>query len=297
MRKGWKRTWMVLGIFIGLLVVAGVVLYAMGTAALGRTNDVVAESIVVPTDAVSLARGEHLATTALCVECHGEDLSGGEDLIGDASVGTIIPPNLTGLGDSRTSADLVRAIRHAVAPDGRQLMIMPSELYVNLSAEDLGALVGYLSSLPRIGEETPGPDITFMGRVGLAAGLFGDVFPAEYIDHDQPFPEMPEITASLEYGTYLAPFCTACHAENLGGGQLDAADPMSPWAPNLTAGGHLGSWTEEDFVRTMRTGDTPEGASLDPDAMPWPLFGALDDDELDALWLYLQSRPAVADND
>lgn len=64
-----------------------------------------------------------------------------------------------------------------------------------------------------------------------AAGLFGDVFPAEYIDHSQSFPTMSEIGATQEHGAYVAQaLCTTCHGADLAGYVFN---PEAPPAPNL----------------------------------------------------------------
>jgi hypothetical protein len=63
-------------------------------------------------------------------------------------------------------------------------------------------------------------------------------------------------------------------------------------ALNLTRGGEVGFWSEEQFTDTMRTGMTPGGHPL-KDFMPWKYFGQMSDDELKAVWLYLQSLPAL----
>ena len=34
---------------------------------------------------------------------------------------------------------------------------------------------------------------------------------------------------------------------------------------------------------------TPSGHKLDPDLMPWDMFGRMTDDEFKAIWLYLRS--------
>jgi len=126
-----------------------------------------------------------------------------------------------------------------------------------------------------------------MGRVMLAAGMFGDdVFPAEFIDHNQTFPTMPEIGANSEYGAYLAQaLCTNCHGEDMAG---QVFDPEFPPAPNLTPGGELGDWSESDFVQVFRTPHTEDHG---PGNMPWENFAKFEDDELSALWLHLQSLP------
>jgi len=43
----------------------------------------------------------------------------------------------------------------------------------------------------------------------------------------------------------------------------------------------------------MRTGITPNGRQLS-DEMPWKYFGQMTNDELSAVWMYLQSLPAIA---
>jgi hypothetical protein len=66
-----------------------------------------------------------------------------------------------------------------------------------------------------------------------------------------------------------------------------------PYPANLTPDGAtgLGDWTEADFIRALREGKRPDGSSLSPQ-MPWMAFGQMNDTELKALWLYLQSVPA-----
>lgn len=39
----------------------------------------------------------------------------------------------------------------------------------------------------------------------------------------------------------------------------------------------------------MRTGVTPYGKSLDPEWMPWDIFMKMTDEELGAIWRYMQS--------
>ena len=50
-------------------------------------------------------------------------------------------------------------------------------------------------------------------------------------------------------------------------------------------------WTPEQFVTTLHTGVDPSGHALDDKQMPWPFIGRLDDDELAALYAYLNNLP------
>ncbi|MDX1438024.1 MAG: cytochrome c [Anaerolineales bacterium] len=284
--------WLGIGllVIVGILVVAVVSLSFAGNARLSKTQDIQAEAITIPTDPEALARGEKLVNT-ICAGCHGEDL-GGQPLLDDPAIGTVYAANISGLAATHSEADLVRAIRHGVDTDGRQLVIMPAEAFINFSAEDLGAIIAYLNTVPRAGADQPTPTLGLMGRILLATGQFGDIFPAEYIDHNQAFYPMPEIGANAAYGEYLARFCTACHGENLAGA-FPPNDPTSPFARNLTPGGDLGSWTEEGFIEFWHTGVTPNGRSIDTDYMPVEEFAKLGDEELRGLWLYLSSLPAL----
>ncbi|UCD42234.1 MAG: c-type cytochrome [Chloroflexota bacterium] len=289
MRKVLKWVGIGIGVLVGVVIAAAVLLYFMGGTRLSKTRQVQPLAIAIHNDEAALARGEHLVKAA-CASCHSDDLSG-TAFLADPAIGTIYAANITGLGERRTDEELVLAIRHGIGPGGRQLVIMPSESFIHFSEEDLNAVIAYLKTVPRTGEDTPEPKLAPLGQIMLAAGMFGQVFPAEYIDHDQPFNEMPEISANREYGEYLSRFCTSCHGEDLSG--KASGDPNGPFAPNLTPGGGLANWTEDDFIQTIRTGVNPYNYHLDPDFMPWKSFAKFEDEELQAIWIYLKSMPAI----
>jgi hypothetical protein len=58
---------------------------------------------------------------------------------------------------------------------------------------------------------------------------------------------------------------------------------------NLTPAG-IGKWSEADFMKALRTGVRPDGRILSA-VMPWPYTKFLTDDEIRAMWMYLQSLP------
>jgi mono/diheme cytochrome c family protein len=116
-------------------------------------------------------------------------------------------------------------------------------------------------------------------------------FPVDQIDHTNQPPAGPEPGVTVAYGEYLARTCKECHGENLNGKPFGPPGQEVP-TPNLTPGGELGSWSEQDFFNTLRTGVTPNGRQLRED-MPWKYFGKMSDDELKALWMYLRSLPAL----
>jgi len=292
MRKFLKWLGIGLGVVVGIVLLAGLILYFVGGAQLNKTRQVQPAAIVIPDDEASLARGKHMVNIS-CKSCHGDDLSGSE-LLADPMIGVVYAPNITGLGDRHTDADLVLAIRHSIGQGGRQLVAMPSDSFIYFSAEDLGAIIAYLKTIPQVGTELPGPELSIPGRILLATGMIGDISMAEVIDHNQAFTEMPEIGANLEYGAYLTGFCTGCHGSDLSGGQPPIMG--SPIAPNLTPGGGLSGWSEEDFIQTIRTGVNPHGQELNPEFMPWKSWAKFHDEELQAIWKYLESLPALSMN-
>lgn len=63
--------------------------------------------------------------------------------------------------------------------------------------------------------------------------------------------------------------------------------------PDSTTG--LGGWTSDIFIRTIRNGKyqgVQAGRDLMP-PMPWPAYSKLTDEDLEAIFAYLQTIPAV----
>jgi mono/diheme cytochrome c family protein len=298
MKRALKLIGKIVGGLIGLLVLAFVVLYIIGTVQWNRLHgkyDVPVEAITIPTDQASIARGEHIATIHICRMCHTEALSG--QSVSVPGLLTFGVPNLTsgagGVGATNTEEDWVRAIRHGVGQDGSGLVLMPSRIWYYLSDEDLGALIAYLKSLPPMDNEMPTTDLGPLGRVMLPLGLLPpEIVPnVIVIDHYAPRPVAPEPGVTVEYGKYLTSTCALCHGPDLNGQTVQFNGPPV-LTPNLTRGGEMGFWSEEDFVATLRTGVTPSGHQL-KDVMPWKYLGQMTDDEQKAVWLYLQSLPAL----
>ena len=113
------------------------------------------------------------------------------------------------------------------------------------------------------------------------------------IDHANVKPAVVTPAVTVDYGRYIAVGCTGCHGDNFSGGKIKIGPPDWPPAANLTphADGRLAKWTEEDFIRALRTAKRPDGTELNP-VMP-RAFAALDDVELKAIWMYLKTLPAA----
>ena len=89
----------------------------------------------------------------------------------------------------------------------------------------------------------------------------------------------------------MAVGCIGCHGADFSGGPIPGGPPDWPPAANLTLGGDLANWTEVGFLSAFRTGIKPSGAPFD-EIMPYQAVGQMSDDELKAMWLFLQSLPA-----
>jgi mono/diheme cytochrome c family protein len=293
LRKIFKWFGITLGGLVGLLVLAAVVLYLIGTSKLNKKYDVPVEAINVPADAQSVERGKHMATIFMCTRCHLDNL-GGEVYFEVPGMLSIPTPNLTtgegGIGTAVSDKDFVRAIRHGIGSDGQALFLMPSKAFHNMSNEDLGAVIAYLKSLPPVNNPLPQRRVELLGRLMMGAGMMPP-FAADLIDPAAPTPSAPPRGVTVEYGQYLSHICTECHGANLNGAPFGPPGQEVP-TPNLTPGGELSRWSEQDFINAMRTGVNPMGRNLNEE-MPWKSFGQMTDAELKAVWMYLQSLPAL----
>jgi cytochrome c553 len=286
-----KWTGIVLGTMLGLVVVALGVLYVASNLRLHKHYVVHVAPLAIPHDSAAIARGSHLAhAVSGCVDCHGPDLAG-TTMIDQRPFAVVSAPNITpaGLGSQLSDGDLVRAIRYGVAPDGRSLAVMPSAVYYHLSDADLAAIIAYVRSVPPATRPLKPTSYGPISRLLLVTGK-APILQAELIDTSAARPA-PAPGVTPEYGAYLASVggCQECHGPGLSGGPIPGGDPHAPPAANLTRGG-IGRWTEADFRRALREGKRPDGTTISS-FMPYRVVGNMTDDEIAALWMYLQSLP------
>ena len=99
-------------------------------------------------------------------------------------LGRLVGKNLTsgkgGIGADHTDIDIIRAIRHGVDHDGTALIVMPAEFFNKLGAEDIGAIVAYVRSVPPVDSELP--DTSLSGPLGRLFALIGDELPTRAPD-------------------------------------------------------------------------------------------------------------------
>jgi cytochrome c553 len=289
MRTFLKWLLILLAVVLGIALAAVAYLYITTGAQLTKVYDVQPAVVEIPDSPPSELDGFQQLMVSFCADCHGPGLGGqimGEE---DPMLFVISSANLTsgegGVGGTFTDEDWVRAIRHGVAEDGTPLLIMPSNYFQTLGEEDLQAIVAHIRTLPPIDNVIHEPTVGPIGRFGLLQDP--SLIPAAVIDQEAPVPSSPPPGVTLERGEYVAYICTLCHGPDFSGG------PTASSGLNLTPAGNLAHWTEADFINTIRTGTTPDGNTFDPLEMPWKQISLLSDEDLKAIWLYLQSLPPV----
>jgi mono/diheme cytochrome c family protein len=285
----------------GLLVLLGVALSAYGYACWnvqGRLNKVYpthVPGITIPGDSASITRGEHLFVVHACRDCHGRD-AGGKIVAEHPLVGRLVARNLTkgkgGLPAAWNDEDWLRTLKHGVDRQGRPLLTMPAHETTKIADAELADIIAYCKSLPPVDKRQPGQRLgpMLLAVVGLTEPVF---FPAEKIDHALLPVAARQPQATAAYGEYLTTNCTACHREDFRGGP--PLGPGYPPVPDISPTGRVGKWTEAEFMRTLRTGITPEGHRLDSTQMPWTRTRDFSDTELRAVRAFLLSLPAPPD--
>lgn len=206
------------------------------------------------------------------------------------ALGTAWAPNLTpaGIGKDYTDADWVRAIRYGLRNTGQPFVIMPSENLQHLSDEHLGQLIAYLKTLPSVEAACPKRRLTFFSSILYQLGAFGEL-PADKVDRTLQHRTAPEKAETDAYGQYLTSLyaCSMCHGTDFKGGT--SPDVESPPCPDISASSTVGQWSEEGFLKAMRSGLTPTGKALNPKFMPWQEYGRLDDVQLRAIQKFIKS--------
>ncbi|MBE7366228.1 c-type cytochrome [Ramlibacter pallidus] len=293
MGKWMKR----LGLAAGLLavLVAGAVFAGLQLAdrKMQRRVEVKVQPVAYTTDAAAVERGRYLFASRGCVDCHGAN-GGGRTFVEEADGLKIRGPNITraagGVVGGYQPQDWVRAIRHGVAPDGRPLMIMPSEDYNRFTDADLAALVAYVRSMPPAEGGAAELRLPVPVRVLYGFGAIQDA--AAKIDHALPPAQPVAEGVNVAHGAYVANMCLGCHGPQLAGGRIPGGPPDWPAASNLTPGEGtvMTRYPDADaLLRLFRTGKRHDGSEVK--VMPFNSLREMSDTDVRALHLYLRGLP------
>jgi mono/diheme cytochrome c family protein len=260
-----------------------------------------------------LARGRYLATAVSgCVACHADldweapgfpvktGTEGGGRRWDREGLPFVTAPNITPdpeTGAGRWTDDmLARAIREGIGHDGRTLFpVMPYTQYRSMSDEDVASIVVYLRTLPALKRSLPATKVPF------PVNRFIQAVPQPL---SAPVPE-PDRRNRLAYGDYLTRLgaCRDCHtpadarnrpiaALEFSGGFVMTGPYGQVASRNLTSAPSGIPYYDADlFIQVMRTGAVK--ARKIHDAMPWQIYGQQTDDDLRAIFAFLQTVPPV----
>lgn len=302
---------------IGILLV--LLCIALGYISIFLPNVGPPPDIRVEITEAKVKRGQYLANhVMLCMDCHAErdfrlfagppipgTLGAGGEKFDDSMgfPGTFISRNLTpsALGNW-TDGEIFRAITSGVSKDGTALFpVMPYNNYAQVDEEDIKAVISYLRTLDPVENVLPSskPD-----------------FPVNFLINTMPVKAnsqpMPSKQNPVDYGRYLvnAAACTDCHTRmergqfvgepfaggfefRMPGGDIIRSANITPHETGL------GAWTKEQFVNRFKiyADSSYIPHNVDPGefqtTMPWLMYADMEQEDLEAIYEYLQSLPPV----
>ncbi|UMT82087.1 c-type cytochrome [Paracidovorax citrulli] len=216
------------------------------------------------------------------------------DAAGDGTVVRHGQLDLDGVATLPAAAAIANAIRHATGVRLREVPFQTEPLRLALAGEAGAGAQSPRSTLRR------GLGWIAAGAAGIA-GLAAMAWPMKPA---LPLTDGPDASLysqqAIERGRLVAAAgdCVVCHtapggAPNAGG--LGLETPFGTiYSTNITPDEEtgIGRWSYAAFERAMRQGIHQDGRQLYP-AFPYTAFAKLSDGDLQALYGYLMSRPAV----
>lgn len=314
MKSKAKRIFLYLLAAVGLIIILLVIFVKTMLPNVGEPMDLAIEATPE-----RLERGKYLANhVAVCIDCHsGRDWSsfsgpmipgtegqGGE--IFDQSMGfpgKFVAKNITQYRlNDWTDGEIFRAITTGVSKDGSALFsIMPHRSYGQMDEEDVKSIIVYIRTLePKENEpEASDPD-----------------FPMNLIINTIPqkadFTTIPPKTDEVNYGKYLVTTasCFDCHTKQekgefvgepfAGGFEFLFPDGSTLQSANITPDSTgIGHWSKEQFLLRFKayadSSYIPHkvGPGEFQTLMPWTFYAKMTDEDLSAIYSYLQTLPPV----
>src|SRR5215831_5013181 len=223
-----------------------------------------------------VARGKYIFGAAAGCGCHtepkGQVNAGGKKFVGP--FGTVYAANITpdaqsGIG-GWTDEQIITAIRVGRRPNGERILpVHPFTSFNGMADEDVRALVAFLRTVPPVQRRSTPKNIT----IPLFESVFLPVWLSTFAAVETPRPTAP--TSGLARGEYLVKavgHCGECHTPRSGltmavdnsrflAGNGKKTGPEGQAAPNITPDKEtgIGSWTEEQIVTFLVTGNRPDG--------------------------------------
>ena len=110
---------------------------------------------------------------------------------------------------------------------------------------------------------------------------------------------------SVERGEYLVRGlmgCGNCHTplgptgpvpgQELGGRIVEETADFTAFAPNITPGGRVAEWSDDELARAIREGIRPDGSLIGP-PMPFAVYKHISDDDLASIVAFLRTVPPL----
>ena len=136
------------------------------------------------------------------------------------------------------------------------------------------------------------------GRYLVSTLGCGDCHSPKVMGAQGPAEDPAKLLSGHPEGTCLTP-APAPAGTWIAAASLDQTAWSGPWgisfATNLTPDENtgIGSWSEDTFVRSLKTGRHLGVARPILPPMPWPAYRHLTDDDLRSIYAYLRTIPAV----
>jgi mono/diheme cytochrome c family protein len=260
-----------------------------------------------------IERGKQLSAM-LCNDCHLNPNTGrltGREMDEVSQFGTVHSRNITndpehGIG-KMTDGQLAFLLRTGIRPDGRFLPVMAK--LQKMSDEDLQSIIAFLRSDNEWvkADATPNNDskYSFLTKFLTTMKLI----------RPMPFYKSvaePDTTNQVKWGEYVAIYrveCYTCHSADFttvdfinpekskgffaGGNKFAMPDGSVIYSANLTMDEEtgIGRWTEEEFVKALKTGIVPHGQPAV--RQPMKPYVYLTDGEAKAIYAYLKTIPKI----
>ena len=268
-----------------------------------------------------IERGKYLANhVMICMDCHStrdwryfagpmkQDSLGMGGEIFDRNMGfpgEIYAANITpsGIGDW-TDGEVFRAITTGVRKNGKPIFpVMPYHNYGKVDPEDIEAIISYIRTLPPIEHKVPESEYDF---------------PMSFIINTIPekpaFVKRPTPADGLAYGKYMvtAASCGECHTpfdkgkfdetRRLAGGRSFQLPSGTVTSANLTPDKEtgIGNMSKQEFLSKFTAYRDSAYAHRQVDfmkdfttVMPWPVYAGMKDEDLAAIYDYLQSLKPI----
>lgn len=311
MKKVFKILLIIIVVFV---VLVGILASYIALRSIPK-YDVEKINVKVESTPARVERGVKLASM-LCRNCHYNNATQkftGKELKEAPQFGTIYSANITqdpvaGIG-KWSDGDIIYLIRTGIKPDGQYIPPYMPKL-IHISDEDLYSIVAFLRSSnnwvqadnTRKPESKPSFLTKFLITIGAAKPF---PYPKEKI------PE-PDTTDLVKWGKYISCYeleCFSCHSRDFakndfytpekskgffgGGNEMYNEEGKKLVTLNITMDENtgIGKWTEEQFIKAVKTGQVPDGGP----ALRYPMqpYSNLSDQEVRAIYAYLKTVPKL----